>query len=288
MPATPFITKARSLSHIVFFGIKSIIGPGCVVNPAQFFKELKELKEGGVETDGLIFIADNTHVITAEHLEEDNEDTTIGTTKRGNGPAYREKYARNGFLAKDIPYLQPYLVNIYDELHKNEQSPIILCEGAQGFGLDIDWGDYPFVTSSHCTVGSAILNGIPPQSIRDVWGVAKAYETYVGAKSFEQDNPVFSRIREYGKEYGATTGRDRQCGWLELPFLERSIKVNGVNKVVFNKMDILEEINTWVIKRKKDSYELFHNREEFENFFKFKMKKWGVDKVYFSGSPETI
>ena len=272
----------------VFFGIKSIIGPGCVVDPKQFFKELEELRDGGIDIDELVFIAENAHIITAEHLEEDSKDTAIGTTKRGNGPAYREKYARNGFLAKDLPYLQPYLVNFYDELYKNTENPVILCEGAQGFGLDIDWGDYPFVTSSHCTVGSAVLNGIPPQSIRDVWGVAKAYETYVGAKKFELNNPVFTEIRKFGKEYGATTGRDRQCGWLDLPFLEKSIKINGVNKVVFNKMDILEKIRQWVIKRGKMSFEMFTTRQEFEEFFKFKLKKWGVEEIYFSDNPEQI
>ena len=272
----------------VFFGIKSIIGPGCVVDPKQFFKELEELRDGGIDIDELVFIAENAHIITDEHLEEDSKDTTIGTTKRGNGPAYREKYARNGFLAKDIPHLQPYLVNFYDELHKNTENPIILCEGAQGFGLDIDWGDYPFVTSSHCTVGSALLNGIPPQAIRDVWGVAKAYETYVGAKKFELNNPVFSQIRSVGKEYGATTGRNRQCGWLDVPFLEKSIKINGVNKVVFNKMDILEQVNIWNIKYKENEYERFNNRKGFEKYFETKLKVWGVEDVYFSDSPDRI
>ena len=272
----------------VFFGIKSIIGPGCVVDPKQFFKELEELRDGGIDIDELVFIAENAHIITDEHLEEDSKDTAIGTTKRGNGPAYREKYARNGFVAKDIPRLQPYLVNFYDELHKNTKNPIILCEGAQGFGLDIDWGDYPFVTSSHCTVGSALLNGIPPQAIRDIWGVAKAYETYVGAKKFELNNPIFSQIRSIGKEYGATTGRNRQCGWLDVPFLEKSIKINGVNKVVFNKMDILEQVNIWNIKYKENEYERFNDRRGFEEYFETKLKVWGVEDVYFSGSPDRI
>jgi adenylosuccinate synthase len=272
----------------VFFGIKSIIGPGCVVNPKQFFKELEELRDGGIDIDELVFIAENAHIITDEHLEEDGKDAVIGTTKRGNGPAYREKYARNGFLAKDLPCLQPYLVNIYDELHKHTKNPIILCEGAQGFGLDIDWGDYPFVTSSHCTVGSALLNGIPPQAIRDIWGVAKAYETYVGAKTFELNNPIFSKIRNAGKEYGATTGRPRQCGWLEVPFLEKSVKINGVNKLVFNKMDILQEVNRWIIQHKKNSFEILKGRKEFEDFFKAKLKHWGVKEIYFSDTPDRV
>jgi adenylosuccinate synthase len=272
----------------VFFGIKSIIGPGCVVSPKQFFKELEELRDGGIDIDELVFIAENAHIITDEHLEEDGKDTAIGTTKRGNGPAYREKYARNGFLAKDIPHLQPYLVNFYDELHKNTENPIILCEGAQGFGLDIDWGDYPFVTSSHCTVGSAILNGIPPKAIRDVWGVAKVYETYVGAKKFELDNPIFSKIRDLGQEYGATTGRPRQCGWLDWKFLEKSININGINKIVFNKVDILEELNQWVVKTDKHSYETFHVGEQFQQWIQRKLDKMDIEEVYFSGSPDKI
>ena len=272
----------------VFFGIKSIIGPGCVVDPRQFFKELEELRDGGIDIDELVFIAENAHIITAEHLEEDGKDTAIGTTRRGNGPAYREKYARNGFLAKDLPYLQPYLVNFYDELHKNTENPVILCEGAQGFGLDIDWGDYPFVTSSHCTVGSAVLNGIPPKSIRDIWGVAKAYETYVGAKQFELDNPVFSELRKLGDEFGATTGRPRQCGWLDWDFLEKSVNVNGVNKIVFNKIDILEQLNQWVIKTRPHSYETFHFRDHFQQWIEYKLKKAGVEEVYFSGNPDKI
>jgi adenylosuccinate synthase len=230
----------------VFYGIKSIIGSGCVVNKEQFFKEINELEEGGVNTKGLIFIAQNTHVITDAHLEEDGKDTKIGTTKRGNGPAYRDKYNREGLLAKDDPDLKEYTVNLYDEFHENKEVKI-LCEGAQGFELDIDWGDYPFVTSSHCTTAGAILNAIPPSWIRNVWGVGKIYETYVGAKNFEPEQEVFSRIRELGEEYGATTGRPRQCNWLDVTRLIQAIKVNDVTHVVLNKMDILRQLDTWKI-----------------------------------------
>ena len=82
----------------------------------QFFKELNELEEKGINTKGMVFIAKNTHIITKEHLEEDGKDTKIGTTKRGNGPAYRDKYARDGFLAQDIPELEPYLIDLVDWL----------------------------------------------------------------------------------------------------------------------------------------------------------------------------
>ena len=228
----------------VFYGIKSIIGSGCVVSKEQFFKEIGELEEGGVNTKGLIFIAENAHVITDAHLEEDGKDTKIGTTKRGNGPAYRDKYSRDGLLAKDDPDLKEYTLNLYEEFHENEEVKI-LCEGAQGFELDIDWGDYPFVTSSHCTTAGALLNAIPPSWVRNVWGVGKIYETYVGAKAFEPDQEVFTRMRDLGEEYGATTGRPRQCNWLDLTRLIRAIKVNGVTHVVLNKMDILRLLGVW-------------------------------------------
>jgi len=228
----------------VFYGIKSVIGSGCVVNKEQFFKEIGELEDGGVNTKGLIFIADNTHVITDTHLEEDGKDTKIGTTKRGNGPAYRDKYNRTGILAKDDPDLKKYTVNLYEEFHENEEVKI-LCEGAQGFELDIDWGDYPYVTSSHCTTAGALLNGIPPQWINNVWGVGKIYETYVGAKKFEPDDQLFPQLREIGEEYGATTGRPRQCNWLNVDSLVRSMRVNGCTHLVLNKVDVLEELGAW-------------------------------------------
>jgi len=113
--------------------------------------------------------------------------------------------------------------------------------------LDIDWGDYPYVTSSHCTTAGALLNAIPPSWVRNVWGVGKIYETYVGAKKFEPEQPVFSQMRDLGEEYGATTGRPRQCNWLDVTRLIRAIKVNGVTHVVLNKMDILRQLDTWKI-----------------------------------------
>ena len=226
----------------VFFNIKSIIGAGCVVNPDQFFRELGELKEGGVDTEGLVFIAKNAHIITDAHMEEDGKDTKIGTTKRGNGPAYRDKYGRTGLRAEQIPELEPYLIDVYEELHEKSTNPIILFEGAQGFGLDIDWGDYPYVTSSNCITAAALMNGVPHQAVRDVWGVAKIYETYVGAKKFQPDSNIFSLIQEVGQEFGATTGRKRQVNWMNINFLKKALNINGVTHLVLNKVDVLEKI----------------------------------------------
>ena len=278
----------------VFFGIKSIIGSGCVVNIEQFFKELDEL-EGklGAQVRGLVKIAKNAHVITDKHLEEDSLDTDIGTTKRGNGPAYRDKYDRNGIRAEQIEILKPFLVDIYEELHNYfnddpDEAPIILFEGAQGFGLDVDWGDYPYVTSSHCTAAGALLNGIPPQAVRRIWGIAKIYETYVGKKKFQPDDAIFEVIQRAGQEYGATTGRPRQCNWLDWNSLEKAIKINGVSDLIFNKTDILEQIKIWKIRENNKIHDFSSPKH---------MKNWIVDKltalsscprVYFSGSPVGI
>ena len=269
----------------VFFGIKSIIGGGCVVNVEQFFRELAELKAGGVDTEGLVFIAKNAHIITDEHLAEDAKDTAIGTTKRGNGPAYRDKFGRTGLRAEDVPELQPYLIDVYEELHHNDEEVEILFEGAQGFGLDIDWGDYPYVTSSNCTVAAALQNGVPPQALRHVWGVAKAYETYVGAKQFQGKDPVFDQIQVVGEEFGATTGRKRQINWMDWRLVEKAIKINGVTHAVFNKMDVLDEVKQWAIQ----VGELTHHFD-----FSKDMSDWihghlnSSTNVYFSRSKETI
>ena len=229
----------------VFFGVRSIIGNGCVVNIDQFNREIQMLHEGGVNTDGLIFIANNAHIITDAHLEEDGKDTTIGTTKRGNGPAYRDKYDRQGTLASEALVETPYLIDMYRELHETDEDVVILCEGAQGFGLDIDWGDYPYVTSSHCTTAGALLNGIPPQAVRRVYGITKAYDTYVGAKNFHGEGRVFDLLQSLGKEFGATTGRPRQCNWLNVRDLKKAVDINGVTDVIINKVDILREVGEW-------------------------------------------
>jgi adenylosuccinate synthase len=275
----------------VFFGIKSIIGPGCVVHVDTFLDEIEQLEEAGIPARELVFVATNAHIITDFHRAEDGKDEEIGTTKRGNGPAYRDKYGRRGVRALEDPRLSSFLINMYQELYENEEFEEIeiLFEGAQGFGLDVDWGDYPFVTSSHCTVGSALLNGVPPKAIRDIWGVAKIYETYVGAKDFEGPFDEFDEIRELGQEYGATTGRPRQINWLDFDLLKMASRINGISKLVINKMDILDSIGTW------NAYEgahmlQFDSRKDMEFWIDAKLKVEVDDDIetFFSGDKEFI
>lgn len=273
----------------VFFGVKSVIGPGCVVDPEILKKEIKEVESGGIKVKGKIFVAENAHVTTEKHKHEDAVDKKIGTTKRGIGPTYRDKYARVGIRAKEVKALAPYAIDLYKEFHQSKKSAVILCEGAQGFGLDIDWGDYPFVTSSHCTTAGALLNGFPPGSVRDVWGVAKVYETYVGNKTFEPKDPIFKKIRELGEEYGATTGRPRQCNWLDIDMLERAIRLNGVTHLVLNKMDILDTLGAWKIRSGK-KITSFTNGKTFRAYIRKRLAPLGIKakNIFFSERKDAI
>jgi len=271
----------------VFYGIKSIIGPGCVINPDQFFKEIEELERAGIAAETLVSVAKNAHVITDWHVEEDGKDSKIGTTKRGNGPAYRDKYDRKGLRAEDMPCFEDYLIDIYEELY-SQPNVEILFEGAQGFGLDIDHGDYPYVTSSHCTTAAALLNGVPPQAIRKVWGVAKIYETYVGAKRFQPKGDVFNSLQEIGEEYGATTGRKRQCNWMNLNSLMKAVRMNGVTDLVFNKMDVLRKVGKWKFYNNNNLVD-FDGEDQIKRYLTSHVSLSSpVANVYFSGNKDRI
>ena len=272
----------------VLYGIKSIIGPGCVVDPDKLDIEIAELENAGFVVRGNLFIDKRVHIITPENILEDSKDTKIGTTKTGNGPTYRNKYDRKGLRAEDF-YIDDCLIDIYCEFHQHQPNAQILFEGAQGFELDIDWGDYPYVTSSHCTVGSAIMNGVPPQSINRVYGIAKAYRTYVGAKDFEGKDPIFNKIREVGEEYGATTGRPRQVNWLNIDDLMKATNNNGVTDLIINKIDILEKVGVFKL---IDGYDIreFTNLEDFKDHIRDLVTIYcpTVEHVNFSDTPFDI
>ena len=269
-------------------GVKSIIGPGCVINSTNLLREIIDLENNGIKVIGNLFIDKRVHIITDEHLFEDGQDTEIGTTRTGNGPAYRDKYYRKGKSAEDINVLKDFIIDIYDEFHIKGPNKI-LFEGAQGFELDIDWGDYPYVTSSHCTVGSAVLNGVPPQSIRKVYGVCKAYNTYVGAKSFEKDESIFEQIRKVGNEYGATTGRKRQISWTNLDDIIKAIRINGVTNLIVNKIDVLESVGKMKLIYKGQEIS-FVSGEFYEIFFRNNIENncQTIREITFSRSAEVI
>ena len=223
-------------------------------------------------------------VANPAHLAEDSIDTRIGTTRRGKGPAYRDKYDRRGVRASEITELKPYLVDMYEEFYGRDDCRI-LFEGAQGFYLDVDWGDYPYVTSSHCTIGSAIMNGVPPQKIRQVWGAAKIYETYVGSKQFEPEDSIFQKIRELGSEFGATTGRPRQCNWLNLNNLQRAIQINGVTDLVISKMDVLAQVGRWALYHRGSKVE-FNNENDIAEYIIDELNP--MLRIHWSSNPSSI
>ena len=123
----------------------------------------------------------------------------------------------------------------------------VLCEGAQGTMLDVDFGSYPFVTSSNTICAGACTGlGIGPNKIGDVYGIMKAYCTRVGAGPFPTElfDETGKKIRDLGHEYGAVTGRERRCGWIDLVALRYAIMVNGVTKLIMMKSDVLDGFDT--------------------------------------------
>jgi len=126
-------------------------------------------------------------------------------------------------------------------------------------------------------------------NLRNIWGVAKIYETYVGAKSFQGPEAVLEEIRDLGQEYGSTTGRARQVNWLDYDLLKMAARINGVNNLVFNKMDILEQTDTWHLYNGPELFQ-FTNREDMEFWLTNKLNlEVNEDmEIFFSGDKEFI
>ncbi len=153
-----------------------------------------------------------------------------------------EKASEQGALL--APYLEDTVYSLHHALRANQR---ILLEGAQGAALDIDFGTYPYVTSSSSTSGGACVgSGIPPRSIGDIIGIFKAYVTRVGEGSLptELAKEEVEELRQKGKEFGATTGRPRNCGWLDLVQAKQALIVNGLSKIVLTKLDVLSGFKT--------------------------------------------
>ena len=249
--------KTHLIPSGIFYNIPSIIGPDCVVNKKSFFEEVNYLKDHGFNTK-LIFISPNAHVVTEEHIVEDKKTLLDkqGTTAKGIAPCYKDKYARKGIRVKDIPEFNTYLWN--EKLHGN-----ILCEGAQGFWLDINHGNYPYVTSSNTLPYGACSLGFPPQLIRHIYGASKLYDTRSGIDPFFpetllEDDDLMSLVK-LGEEFGVTTGRIRKTNWLNLDKLIFSVKISGTTVIIISKVDVIKKLNL---------YKLYHNSNllSFENF----------------------
>merc|ERR1711894_87704 len=152
-----------------------------------------------------------------------------------------EKYRE---LAEEI---RPYVCETVSYLHEILSSgKKVLVEGANASMLDIDFGTYPYVTSSNCSIGGVCTGlGIPPYYIGDVYGVVKAYTTRVGDGPFptEQLNDIGEFLQTTGHEFGVTTGRKRRCGWLDIALLKYTSMVNGYTAVALTKLDILDYLD---------------------------------------------
>jgi len=268
----------------IIHGIPSVIADNCYVNLDKLKKEINELKEARVNLNEKLFISNKCHLITDKHTELEINENKIGTTKSGIGPCAIDKYGRKGIkltkqilIDNNLEFIN--IINLYDILSVFGGKKLnILIEGAQGFGLDINHGDYPYVTSSHCISTDCFNIGIPiyqylkiDKNSNTIYGVAKIYETYVGAKEFQpKDDETLILIQKQGKEFGATTERKRQCNYLDLSYLIKSIWINQIDKLIINKCDIIEEINVFC---------LFHN-DNMLNFSKFEyMKEYIMDHI---------
>ena len=159
----------------------------------------------------------------------------------------------------------------------------VLLEGAQGFGLDINWtNNYPYCTSSTCTIAGAINTGIQFKDIRNVYGISKAYDTYVGLAKFQpEDDNNLNMIGEHGKEFGSTTGRRRQCNYLNLNNLKTALIVNNCNICIVNKVDILKDLNIF----KVIDNDVVINFESWDDMEKYIVDYYPSVKYIFSESP---
>lgn len=316
-------------SGILREGKISVIGNGVVIDPSVIIEEINYIKSAGYRVDeDNLKISDRAHVIMPYHKEIDAARESrmgkdkIGTTGRGIGPVYEDKFARRGIKISDIldeqifeerlstvieernlyitrvlnrkpldaeeildQYLEygrqikPYVTDTTYLLNNFiKEGKSILFEGAQGTLLDIDFGTYPYVTSSNAGSGGvSIGTGVGPGSIDKIIGVVKAYTTRVGEGPFPSEDldSAGERLRKVGHEYGATTGRSRRCGWLDLVALNYSIRINGMTSIALTKLDVLsgfEKIKVCVAYR--------YNGELIEEFPSNLNILYGCEPVY--------
>jgi adenylosuccinate synthase len=250
------------------------IGGGTVVSLEGLAGELDSLEALGVDVSR-IRISDRAHVVFPYHAQADRAGEqargamAIGTTGRGIGPAYVDKVARSGVLFGDLLHketladklrfkgaehliaptldaaqrIAPHVVDGVEYLHGAlDAGKRVLIEGAQGSLLDVGYGTYPYVTSSHTIAGGACIGlGMGPTAISRVVGVVKAYCTRVGGGPFpsELHDDTGERLRTAGAEFGVVTGRPRRCGWFDAVAARYAARLNGLTSAVITKLDVL-------------------------------------------------
>ncbi len=296
---TVIVGKDKYVMHLLPSGVlhknkMNIIGHGVVLDMESLVGEIEGLQKRGISISPRnLLISENASIVLPYHKlidkakeEKKKGGKKIGTTGRGIGPAYTDKYVRIGVRLRDMfnnetllakieenleeknfllknfygqkelaaaqvakeakkfaKKLKPYMANTLSVLNNLlKKGKKVLFEGAQGALLDIDFGTYPYVTSSNPTIGGVMTgSGVSHRLIKKVWGITKAYQTRVGNGPFptELDEELGSKIREAGGEYGATTGRARRCGWLDLVALKYVCELNGLSDILLTKIDVL-------------------------------------------------
>lgn len=227
-----------------------------------------------------------THKLLDQALEQAKGKNKIGSTLRGIGPCYQDKIGRVGLRVGDLigDFGKKYdeLVSQHNKIFESLRFEVntdyqdefleaiefikqfkladteylindrilsqdkVLAEGAQGSLLDVDFGSYPFVTSSNTIVAGACTGlGVAPNNIGEIYGIFKAYCTRVGSGPFPTElfDETGEELRKAGNEFGATTGRPRRCGWLDLPALKYTIMLNGVTQLFMMKGDVLNDFD---------------------------------------------
>ena len=278
-------------SGILYKNTLCLIGAGVVLDPKDLLSEIDNLSPRGVSFENLK-IDPRAHVVMPWHItldglsEKFRGNSDIGTTKRGIGPCYMDKYERCGIRVYDLVHPEVFaekvrmtgklknkiitevyggephdieaIIKEYTEYGKRlakyvddvsvivyeaaKANKTIMFEGAQATLLDIDFGTYPYVTSSHpLSAGVCVGTGVGPMIISNIIGVAKAYTTRVGKGPFptELDDEIGEAIRNKGGEFGTTTGRPRRTGWFDAVIVRHSVRVNGLSSLAINKLDTL-------------------------------------------------
>lgn len=292
---TIYINNEKFVVHQLPIGVLcenvyNLISSDCLIDIDKLNKEIKEFEDKGIKNIcQRLYISKACHIITQESIDYDRANNKIGTTGSGIGPTYSLKMLRTGKRVEDYKELFEELGITIIDMRKFWQIynyKKILLEGAQGFELDINWANhYPYCTSSTCTIGGALNTGIQIKNIRNIYGICKIYDTYVGTMKFEpENNEELIKIGDLGKEYGATTGRRRQCNFLNLDTLKEALFINNCTTVIINKCDILKTLNIYKLYFNNELM-TFNNWDEMKSFVENQLKHL---KIIFSESPHHI
>ena len=217
---------------------KVMIGPGVVVNPDVFFKEIEEYN-----VSGRAFLDKHCGIIEQNHLDQDSKGRLkekIGSTGSGTGPANAERAMRTLKMAKDIESLSSYVIDVPDEVNsalKDQKN--VLIEGTQGTHLSLWHGTYPFVTSKDVTASGICADiGIGPKRVDEVLVVFKAYLTRVGTGPIPNELSAKETEQKGWAEFGTVTGRPRRAAEFDFELAQRAIMLNSATQLSITKLDV--------------------------------------------------